>query len=154
MKPDYFILIPWSPLFLIWNFIQAVVVIYNTWMVLFSLFFEFHMKGIFLAFEIVSIILLAADMPMRAKTAVLNPKKFCLDRDKVVNYYLNAWLLLDVVATFPLCYFLMIDPNIEPIYIALFRLPRVLKIFRLNETINMLKWNSNSNIRIEIYTLI
>ncbi len=110
------------------------------------------MKGIFIVFEIVSIILLAADMPMRAKTAVMNPKKFCLDREKVVNYYFNTWLLLDIIATFPVCYFLMIDPNIKPVYIGIARLPRVLKIFRLNETINMLKWNSN--IRIEIYRLI
>jgi hypothetical protein len=121
-------------------------------MVSFSLFFEFQINGIFIVLEIVSLVLLAADMPMRAKTAVMNPKKFCVDRDKVVNYYINTWLLLDIVATFPVCYFLMLDPNVKPIYIGIARLTRALKILRLNETINMLKWNSN--IRIEVYHLI
>lgn len=150
-KPDYFILIPWSPLFLIWNFILAIVVIYDTWMVLFSLCFEFEIKGTFLALDIAIIILLVLDMPMRANTAVTNPKKFCLDREKVLNYYLNNWLLLDIITFFPVCYFLMISTNIKPVYIALARLPRALKIFRLNESINMLKWNSN--IRIEFYNI-
>jgi len=96
-----------------------------------------------LALDIIIIIILALDIPIRAHTAVTNSKYICLDRDKVLNYYLNNWLLLDIIAFFPVCYFLMISPNIRPVYIALARLPRVLKIFRINESINMLKWNSN-----------
>jgi hypothetical protein len=110
------------------------------------------MKGIFLALEIICLAFFFLDMPMRANTSVTTPKKLCLDREKLVNYYLNTWLLHDFIATFPVCYFLMIDPNIKPVFIGIARLPRVLKIFRLNETINILKWNSN--IRIEIYRLI
>ena len=110
------------------------------------------MRGRFLALEIICIILLALDMPMRACTAVTNHKKFCLDREKVLNHYLNTWLIVDLISCFPVCYFLMIPNNISPIWIALSRLPRALRIFRLNESFNMLKWNSN--IRIEVYTIV
>ena len=150
--PDHFLIIPWSPLFLVWNAILFLVVLYDTFMVMFSFFFEYEIKGKFIIVDIACICLLAVDIFMRANTAVTTPNKFCFDRDKVFNHYLNTWLLLDVIATFPVCYFLMISPTIDPFYISLARLPRVLKAFRLNESINMLKWNSD--VRIEYFRLL
>lgn len=46
----------------------------------------------------------------------------------------------------------MISPTIEYKYIALARLPRMLKCIRVNEFINILK--RNSDVRIEIYRLL
>jgi len=151
ITPEAFLIVPWSPMFLIWNFILFLVVAYDYFMVIFSFSLGFELKGKFIILDIVCICLLTVDIFMRANTAVTTPNKFCFDRDKVFNHYLNTWFLLDVIATFPVCYFLMISPTIDPFYIALARLPRVLKVFRLNESINMLKWNSD--VRIEIYRI-
>jgi len=137
---------------LIWNAILFIVVVYDTFMVMFSFFFEFEIKGKLIVLDIVCICLLAVDIFMRANTAVTTPNKFCFDKEKVLNHYLNTWLLLDVAAIFPVCYFLMISPKIEYKFIALARLLRLLKLFRLNESINMLKWNSD--IRIEVYRIL
>lgn len=150
--PDHFLIVPWSPLFLIWNFILLVVVAYDSFMVLFSFSLGFEVKGNFIIVDIVCICLLAVDIFMRANTAVTTPNKFCFDKEKVLSYYLNTWLLLDVISFFPFCYLLMISPGIDYKYIALARLPRMLKVLRINESINILKWNSD--VRIEVYRLV
>lgn len=152
MQPDYFLIIPLSPLFLVWNAIMAVVIIYDIFMVSFQVFFEYRIEGSLIAVDIICYCLLAIDMFMRAKTAITSPKKFCFDPNKVFNHYLNDWMLLDIVATFPVCYFLMLSPSIDAKYAAWARLPRLLKIARLNETIEIFKWNSD--VRIEVYRLL
>jgi hypothetical protein len=137
---------------LVWNFIILVVAGYDSFMVLFSFSLGFEVKGGFMVMDILCICLLAIDIFMRSHTAVTTPNKFCFDKEKVLHHYLNTWLLLDVVAFFPFCYLLMISPNVEYKYIALARLPRMVKVLRVNEFINILKWNSD--VRIEVYRLV
>jgi hypothetical protein len=97
-------------LFLIWNAIIIAVVVYDYFMVIFAIAFDFPVVDEFQIVDIVCICLLAADIFMRANTAVTTPNKFCSDKEKVFSHYLNTWLLLDVVAFFPFCYFLKLAP--------------------------------------------
>lgn len=42
------------------------------------------------------------DMPFRALTAVTKSKSICFDKEEVLKYYLNKWLVIDFLATVPL----------------------------------------------------
>lgn len=139
-------------MFMVWNLLLTLVVIHDTIMITLSFVFGFEIKGNFMIVDIIVYVFLAFDMAVRAKTAILSPKKYCFDPDKVLNHYLNTWFLLDLFATFPLCYILLISPKIDPYYLAMARLPRLLKIFRLHELTSIFKWNSDR--RVEIGSLV
>ena len=47
---------------------------------------------------------------------------------------------------------MLISPKIDPYYLAMARLPRLLKIFRLHELTSIFKWNSD--LRVEIGSLV
>jgi uncharacterized membrane protein len=151
ITPDYFLIIPFSPFFMAWNALLSLVVCYDAFMVLFAWGFDFRIEGGFMAIDVFCYCVLAGDMFVRAKTAITTPKKLCFDPKRVFDYYVNNWMLLDVAATFPLCYFLMIAPHSAYKYLAWARLLRLLKIFRFLETVEVFKWNSD--VRVELYRI-
>jgi hypothetical protein len=44
------------------------------------------------------------DIPMRMRTGVTDATKICLEPKQILNYYVNNWLILDIIATFPIEY--------------------------------------------------
>jgi len=140
--PDFLIEV-FSPVWIAWNLLIFAVVFYDQFMLLFSLAFGFKLTGKFLAVDLVCFCLLVADIFMRSKTAITHPKRFCYDKDLVLDYYVNTWLILDIFAALPFCYFLMIDSEVKLSVIALSRLPRLLKIFRAVETFRIIEFNTD-----------
>jgi len=125
---------------------MLVVVAYDQFMILFSLAFDLELTGKLIALDVVCICLLATDIFVRTKTAITNPKNICFEKEQILDYYVNTWLLLDVIALFPFCYLLMIQPNIDPRLVALARLPRLLKIFRVREVFQIFEQNTEVSI--------
>lgn len=124
-------------MYLVWNLIMFVVILYDQILLTFSIAFDYELTGKFIAIDVVCICLLAVDIFMRAKTAITSPNRICFEKDKVLEYYINTWLIIDVFACFPLCYFLKSAKGISSTMIALARLPRLLKILRLVETMKI-----------------
>jgi hypothetical protein len=146
------LIIPFSPLFIAWNFLLTVVVIYDVIMIPLTTVFGFEMTNRFIIVDIFIYFFLACDMAFRAKTAITSPKQYCYDPVIVMQYYLNTWFWLDLFVTFPLCYLNLIKADIAPVYVAMARLPRLLKIFRLNEMLEIIKWNMD--MRIEVVAIV
>ena len=99
-------IIPFSPIFYIWNTIMLIILLYDSFMVPFSIALDFDFYGGFYAVDILAIIVYCADIFMRAKTAITSPDNFCLDRKQVMKYYINNWLVIDLIACIPFEYFL------------------------------------------------
>ena len=125
---------------------MLVVILYDQIVLTFSIAFEYELEGKFIAIDVVCMCLLAVDIFMRAKTAITGPNRICFEKDKVLEYYINTWLILDVFACFPFCYCLIGSKGISSTMIALARLPRLLKILRLVETIEIFEYNTDLSI--------
>lgn len=152
ITPDQFLIIPFSPVFIVWNTLLFIVVIYDVILISLTVVFGFKMSNNLIITDVIIYVFHLIDMFVRAKTAIKSPKHYCFDPDKVLKYYLHQWFMLDLFVAFPLCYILMISANMNPVYVAVARLPRLLKIFRLNEMLNIIKWNMD--IRVEIVAII
>lgn len=72
------------------------------------------------------------DIGVRLRTGITNDHKFTTDSKKVFNDYLEKWILIDIIATFPFEYFLTGSDN--TITCRWFMLVRLLKLGRLVET--------------------
>ena len=130
--------VPFSPLFCIWNSVLVLIFVYDIWMVLFSISLAYNFTGVFYIINGVTALFYFADIFMRANTAITTPKTVCLDRAEVLKYYLNNWLLLDVLAFLPLD-LLMLPFVPEPLikYVLVLRLLRLCKVGRIFELMRM-----------------
>jgi len=126
--------VPFSPLFCIWNSVLLLIFVYDVWMVLFSISLAYNFTGVFYIINGVTALFYFADIFMRACTAITKPETVCLDRAKVLEYYVENWLLLDVLAFLPLD--LLTLPYVpEPLikYVLVLRLLRLCKTGRVFE---------------------
>lgn len=110
IKPAEFVIVLFSPVFLVWNFILLVVVTYDNLIVLFTISFDYELKGTFIVIDVICMCLLAIDMLVRSRTAITFPNHPCFCSKKVFKHYLNTWFLMDCFAAFPFCYILLISP--------------------------------------------
>jgi len=142
----FFLLEVFSEIWIAWNLILFAVIAYDQFMIPFSVAFNFELTGKFFAVDILCFFLLAADIFLRAKTAITHPKRFSFDKHEVFDYYINTWFILDLFATIPFCYLIMITGEVGPRIIAMARLPRLLKIFRVVETFQIIENNTDVSI--------
>jgi len=70
-------------------------------------------------------------MPFRALTAVTSSKSICFDKEEVLKYYINKWLIFDFLATLPLDFITlgMQMPEVNRWILAL----KLLKLLRIQE---------------------
>jgi hypothetical protein len=102
---DYFLIVPFSVLFYIWNTLLVVTVFYDTFMVPFSIALKFDFYGGFYVVDIILILVYCVDVFMRSKTAITRPTVLCFDRKQVMHHYVNSWLILDLLACTSCCPF-------------------------------------------------
>ena len=70
------------------------------------------------------------DIPARLLTNLTLPQCFCFNRSEVIKFYINNWLLIDLIACLPLD-FLLTPLNIDPVIIRYVMLIRLLKFKRI-----------------------
>lgn len=125
---NYFIIIPFSAAFLIWNVMLLVAMAYLIFFIPYNIATRQDMD---LAYNLVALSVFIVDMPMRALTAVTDYKTLCLDKNEVLKYYLDNWLVLDLIATIP--FHLLLQLVLEKDTIRWIMLLRLLKMVRIQE---------------------
>lgn len=85
-------------------------------------------------------------MPFRAITSIKDPQTYCFSKQEVIGYYINKWLVVDLIATMPFDLFLM--AFVEPEIIRWLMCLKLLKMARLYELTETLKYNGDLNSKI------
>lgn len=96
------------------------------------------------------------DIPVRLRTGVTIHNKITIENNPILKFYLDKWLIMDLLATFPFEYILITTGNLDAArYVLLFRL---LKVGRLVETCEIIRKNSRHSYStacffVELFTL-
>ena len=128
---------PFSPLFYIWNTVLFLTMMYDTFMVPFSIALSFDFYGAFYAIDILAIAVYCIDIFMRAKTAITSPDSICFDKQAILRYYVNSWLIADLLACIPFEYF--IHPFTSDVSIDLIRYVRLFRLFKSARFIELMR---------------
>ena len=136
-KFDFFLIVPFSVLFYIWNSLLLLTVFYDTFMVPFSIALSFDFYGIFYVIDVLAILVYITDIFMRSKLAITKPTMLCFDRAQVMHHYVNSWLILDLLACLPFEYFMLPFSEGYMQYTRYVRLFRLFKFGRIYELIKL-----------------
>lgn len=134
----HYILMPFSPIWWLWNLALIVAIMINSILVPYGIGFEHNYAMD--PFIIISFIIYLIDIPVRVRTGVTESEKITIENRPILKSYLDKWILIDVLATFPFEYVFTIAGSPEEAkYVLLFRL---LKVGRLIETAEVIRKNS------------
>lgn len=111
----------------------VITIFYDIFIILFALCFDFRFEGVFTGINIACYVIYMLDLFIRSKTAILSPNKICFDAQKVLDYYINTWLISEFLAAMPFEYLLLAIPNVNHKYMQWIRLLRFLKFPRILE---------------------
>ena len=94
----------------IWNTILVFAIATNIILIPYGIGFE----GDYATHPLIifGVIVYMCDIFVRMRTAITNDNKICTDVNAIFEDYLNKWLLLDVIATFPFEYIFIADTNL------------------------------------------
>ena len=73
------LIVPFSPLFIIWNMLVTLVIFYDLFMVLFVIAYDYEFNWEFQSLNVACNVILIADIPFRARTAFTTPNKYCFN---------------------------------------------------------------------------
>ena len=133
-KFDYFLIVPFSVIFYIWNVMLTLTIFYDTFTVPFTLALKYDLEGVWLAFDAFAILVYFVDIFMRSRLAITKQLELCLDRNIVLQQYVNSWLILDVLSCLPIEYIMMPFSSQQLLdYTRYLRLLRLLKFGRFYE---------------------
>ena len=128
---------PFSPLFYIWNTVLFLAMSYDLFMVPFSIALNFDFYGAFYVIDIIAILVYCIDIFMRAKTAITSADSICFDKQAILHYYVNSWLIMDLLACIPFEYF--IHPFTPHVSIDLIRYVRLFRLFKTARFIELMR---------------
>ena len=132
-----FLIVPFSPLFYIWNALLFIAMVYDIFMVPFSIALSFDFYSYFYAIDIIFIAVYCIDIFMRAKTAITSPDQICFDKHAILHYYINSWLITDIFACLPFEYF--IHPFVPNVSIDLIRYVRLFRLFKFARFVELMR---------------
>lgn len=137
---NYFVIIPFSKVFYIWNAIMLVTFSYVSFKVLFGVGWDqsYAFDPLLILAEIIYII----DIPVRMFTGIVQPNRTTADLNQVSKYYINNWFFADLIATIPVEYVLQ---RYQPVVSRWLMLNKLIKIVRLNETLQIFLQHTNRN---------
>lgn len=92
---------PFSAVFLVWNALLFVVILYDLFMIPYCIALDVELAGTTKVLDALCIVVLAVDILVRARTAITVPSKYCFESDQVIKHYLNSWLILDCFVVIP-----------------------------------------------------
>lgn len=131
-------MIPFSPIWWLWNIALIVAITLNSILIPYGISFE--ASFVYHPIIISCIIVYTIDIPMRIRTGVTSDHKISIKPVNNLRTYFDKWLILDVVATFPFEWILVPTGNeMTARYVLLLRL---LKVGRLIETCEIIRKNS------------
>ena len=134
-----FLIVPFSPLFNIWNSILVIAIAFEIFMVPFSISLSYDSLEGFYFVDVLVLFIFMADIFMRSKTAMLSPHSLSFEKDVIFHSYVNSYLIFDIVACLPFEYFLLPFAQ-ESIYLLRYlRLFRLLKVGRLYELLKLIR---------------
>lgn len=67
---DYFMIVPFSKVFYVWNTLLSLTICYDTFTVPFSIALSFDIEGFWLVVDLFAILIYIVDIFMRARTAI------------------------------------------------------------------------------------
>ena len=132
----------------IWNTILVFAIATNIILIPYGIGFE----GDYATHPLIifGVIVYMCDIFVRMRTAITNDNKICTDVNAIFEDYLNKWLLLDVIATFPFEYIFIATKDSG---LRLVMLLKLLKIGRLIETVNIFMRNTRSSFSMSCFFL-
>ena len=133
-------IVPFSWFHIIWNIILVLTISFYIFIVPFNLALA---QDIDPYANAVGHILMGIDMIVRPFTAHKDSKTLCFDREELINYYINEWLLFDMLSTFPIE--LLLIPLVTDEVCRWTMLLKLFKMNRLLELSQVLKHNCNLN---------
>lgn len=140
------LIIPMSPIFLVWATIFGTAFLAQ--MILITYGVGFDQNVLFNPVYIVCTFIYIVDMPFRAKTGATNPQNICLVPEQIMNYYINKWLILDILAILPIEYITYFYSEELTRYLLLIKL---VKLGRIIENMIMIKSNTNQSVFFGFY---
>jgi hypothetical protein len=127
---EYFIIMPFSRFFYVWNAIMIIAFTYVLFVVPYGIGFK-EDHG-FDPLLIVCQVLFAVDIPLRMRTGITEPKHITTNLQQIFTYYINTWLFYDMLASIPIEYVLQVY---YPVISRWIMLLKFFKVFRLYESL-------------------
>ena len=130
--------------FYAWNVLLTMMIFYDTFTVPFTIALNYDIEGIWLAIDVIAILIYMIDIFMRSRTAITKSLQLCLDRSQVMHHYVNSWLILDILACLPIEYIMLSfsSPSLSD-YTRYLRLLRLLKFGRFYELSRLIQTQSD-----------
>lgn len=130
-----------SPIFMVWFAIISLAILTQTVLVTYGVGFDQNVQ--FEPAYFVCTVIYMIDIPVRIRTGVTDATKICLEPRQILNYYVNHWLILDVLATVPFEYCTYYWHDELNRYLMLLK---VLKLGRCLENLTIIRSNTNQSI--------
>lgn len=137
-----YIILPFSPMWWIWNLTLCAAITTNCIMIPYGLGYLSNFWNHPLI--IFGWVVYSVDIPVRLRTGITSEHRITIDSNYSLRDYVNKWLLLDVITAFPYEYMLM--GTGEGANVPYVLLVRMLKFFRLVEFSEIIRKNSRHSI--------
>jgi len=144
---DQFLIIPFSRLFNVWHVFLLLAVWYNIVIVPYSIGGDVNLNvnWYFYVIDWIAILIHFVDIWFRANTALTSHREICLNKGKILSFYIETFLLTDVLATIPFEYMLLAF-KVDDVWRRWIRVLRLLKLIRVNEIVQITKFHANINL--------
>lgn len=155
-----FVIIPFSKLYNIWTAVMAISTAYFLFIVPFQLALNYDIRSFwFVAIDITLSLTYVIDVFVRSRSAfTINERgvtEIITDIDEIQNYYVNNMLIYDVLAAVPVDYILMPFESFgfTAEMLRYVRTLKLVKFFRLMETIKLFQQQSNVSSAVLTFSL-
>ena len=147
---SYFMISPNSTLKLIWDIVGFGIIIYQSIVSPYRLWFDVDVIGFFFALETIMDIYFVIDFIINFNTGVYEKGMLIMKRSTAIFIYLRSWFLIDLLSCFPFEYTIefavVSDPNSNtnqyskaPRLLRMLKLIRFLRILRLLRVLKLKK---------------
>ena len=127
---DKFIVIPFSQLYYIWCIILFSSIIYNLFIIPFTIAFEYNFDPFMYPIDIISLLIFVVDIFFASKTAFNKNYEITTNLEEVSKDYIESRLFFDVISIIPLDYILLIFISNQQ-FIAFWRIIRLFKFYKI-----------------------
>lgn len=135
---------PDGKLIRLWEILIVSITVYNAFLVPFSISFQKRFDGIWILLDLIGDTILIADIFLRFHLAYFDYGEYIKDPKKIAKHYRSKLLSRHLIASFPGDLIAQIWHSNSLFIVALWRLPRLLRLPQFYRVFN--KWEININI--------
>jgi len=107
-KLEIFLIVPLSHLYYAWAALITLTFAYDLFVVPYSIALNIDFHGAYFIIDGVAIIIYAADIFIRSRTAMTDPiSPPCFDKIEIMKHYVHNRLIFDLLACIPFEYFML-----------------------------------------------